>query len=135
MGAKFANSSLIPSFARFLSNTSIYRMDTIKHLLFFYFLLFSGLLNAQIADDFSDGNFTQNPTWMGDSANFIVNSAGMLQLLAPTGGSSQLVVQGHIPDSAVWMLDLRLAFAPSASNFLRIYLLADQADLATAGDP
>ncbi len=108
-------------------------MDTIKHLLFFYFLLFSGLLNAQIADDFSDGNFTQNPTWMGDSANFIVNSAGMLQLLAPTGGSSQLVVQGHIPDSAVWMLDLRLAFAPSASNFLRIYLLADQADLATAG--
>jgi hypothetical protein len=104
-----------------------------KNLLFFCFALFSGVLHAQISDDFSDGNFTQNPGWQGDSANFIVNSAGALQLLAPAAGSSQLVVQGYIPDSAVWMLDIRLAFAPSASNILRIYLVADQANLATAG--
>jgi hypothetical protein len=107
-------------------------MDALKKLLFFCFSIFSGVLNAQISDDFSDGNFTQNPVWQGDTAHFIVNSAGALQLLAPAGGSSQLVVQGQIPDSAVWTLDVRLAFAPSASNLLRIFLLADQADLATA---
>ncbi|MGI9161173.1 MAG: hypothetical protein ACR2K1_15605 [Saprospiraceae bacterium] len=107
-------------------------MRALKNLLFLCCTLLYGGLHAQIADDFSDENFTQNPTWLGDSANFIVNSVGMLQLLAPTGGSSQLVVQGHIPDSAVWMLDIRLAFAPSASNVLRVYLLADQANLTIA---
>ena len=87
---------------------------------------------GQIADNFSDGNFTQNPAWQGDVANFVVNAAGELQLLAPAAGNSTLAVSGNIPDSAVWNLRFRLEFAPSTSNLLRIYLLADQADLSTA---
>ncbi len=88
--------------------------------------------SGQITDNFSDGDFTQNPTWQGDVANFVVNAAGELQLMAPAAGSSTLAVAGNIPDSTVWDLRFRLAFAPSTSNLLRIYLLADQADLATA---
>ncbi|MFN8301137.1 MAG: lamin tail domain-containing protein [Saprospiraceae bacterium] len=87
---------------------------------------------AQIADDFSDGDFTQNPAWSGDAANFIVNTSGQLQLNAPDAGTSMLSVQGNIADSAIWLLDVRLEFAPSAANLLRIYLLADQADLTQA---
>ncbi len=87
---------------------------------------------AQIADDFSDGNFNQNPGWVGDTPNFIVNAQGELQLMAPDAGTSVLAVQGNIPDSAVWLLDLRMEFAPSAANLLRIYLLADQSDLSLA---
>lgn len=87
---------------------------------------------AQITDDFSDGDFTQNPVWTGDVANFIVNAGGELQLSAPDAGVSVLSVQGNIADSAVWLLDVRLEFAPSAANLLRIYLLADQADLSQA---
>ncbi|MFN0014898.1 MAG: lamin tail domain-containing protein [Saprospiraceae bacterium] len=89
-------------------------------------------LSAQIADDFSDGNFTANPAWQGDMANFVVNTAGELQLNAPAAGNSVLAVAGIIPDSAVWLLDMRLAFAPSATNLLRVYLMADQADLLQA---
>lgn len=89
-------------------------------------------LRAQIIDDFSDGDFTQNPAWQGDVANFIVNAAGELQLLAPAAGNSTLAVEGTIPDSAVWLLDVRLEFAPSASNLLRVYLMADQANLLQA---
>ncbi|MBK8969325.1 MAG: lamin tail domain-containing protein [Saprospiraceae bacterium] len=89
-------------------------------------------LVAQIADDFSDGNFTNNPAWQGNLTAFIVNTAGELQLNAPDAGASTLAVGGGVPDSAVWQADIRLEFAPSASNLLRIYLLADQADLLQA---
>lgn len=86
-------------------------------------------LEGQIIDDFSDGNFTQNPAWQGEISEFIVNPAGELQLNAPDAGTSVLAVEGNIPDSAEWLLDFRLEFAPSPSNLLRIYLLADKDDL------
>ncbi|MEO6039508.1 MAG: hypothetical protein ABIQ93_13930, partial [Saprospiraceae bacterium] len=87
---------------------------------------------GQITDNFSDGDFTQNPSWQGDVANFVVNTDGELQLMAPAAGSSTLAVSGNIPDSAIWNLHFRLTFAPSSGNLLRIYLLADQASLTTA---
>jgi len=99
-----------------------------------FLFLFSFLPHAfsQISDDFSDGDFSQNPAWQGDVANFIVNAGGELQLNAPAAGASQLVVQGNIPDSAIWNLRFELGFAPSNQNLLRIYVLADQTDLTTA---
>ncbi|MBK6931029.1 MAG: lamin tail domain-containing protein [Saprospirales bacterium] len=87
---------------------------------------------AQIQDVFSDGDISANPAWLGDLNEFVVNAAGELQLNAPDAGASILAVEGNIPDTAVWLLDVRLEFAPSASNFLRIYLLADQPDLLLA---
>ncbi len=81
---------------------------------------------AQISDDFSDGNFTENPAWQGDAGLFIVNANGELQLNAPDAGNAMLTVAGAIPDSVVWLLDVRLEFAPSTANLLRIYLLANQ---------
>lgn len=89
-------------------------------------------LFAQISDDFSDGNFTENPAWQGDITEFSINAAGELQLNAPDAGISTLAVGGNIPDSAVWLLNVRLEFAPSTTNLLRVYLMADQADLLAA---
>lgn len=86
---------------------------------------------GQITDDFSDGNFSANPAWTGDVAAFVVN-AGELQLNASAPGTSTLLVQGNIPDSAIWDLRFRLNFDPSTQNLLRIYLLADQQDLSLA---
>ncbi|MDX2136200.1 MAG: lamin tail domain-containing protein [Saprospiraceae bacterium] len=89
------------------------------------------ILAAQIADDFSDGDFLQNPTWEGSVTQFIVNPAGELQLNAPAAGTSFLAVRGNIPDSARWQFDVRMPFAPSATNRVRIYLMATSADLST----
>ncbi len=94
-------------------------------------LLGTTRLSAQITDNFNDGDFTQNPAWQGDGTNFAVNS-GVLQLVAPDAGTSVLTVGGNIADSSIWNLNFRLAFSPSGSNLLRIYLLADQAGLAAA---
>jgi Lamin Tail Domain/Bacterial Ig-like domain len=96
-------------------------------------LLGATTASAQIEDNFNDGNFTTNPVWQGDAANFQINAAQELQLNAPTGGVSQLWTQGNITDSTIWLLDFRLDFAPSATNKVTIMLLADQPALTANG--
>jgi hypothetical protein len=85
--------------------------------------------DAQIFDDFSDGDLTANPAWQGDAANFQVDAAKELQLNAPAAGSSTLYLPTAIADSAVWELYFRLEFDPSNGNRLRIYLQSDSPDL------
>jgi Lamin Tail Domain/Bacterial Ig-like domain len=96
------------------------------------FLGFCAPVFAQITDNFNDGDFTQNPSWQGDVGSFIVNSKGELQLNAPAAGQSQLLVQGNIPDSVSWDFNIRMEFAASTSNLLRVFLLLDGPDPNTA---
>jgi len=86
---------------------------------------------AQIFDNFSDGDLTVNPAWQGDVANFQVNAALELQLNAPDAGNSTLFVPTAITDSAVWELYFRLDFDPSNGNRLRIYLQSNSPNLLT----
>ncbi len=87
------------------------------------------LLHAQVSDNFSDGDLTNNPTWLGDAANFIVNPAFQLQLNAPAAGNSLLYLPTAVADSAVWEIYFRMDFSPSGSNSLHIVLQSDQNDL------
>jgi len=98
----------------------------------FFVLVFPAIpyfLHSQVQDDFSDGNFSNNPTWQGDLANFVVNSDFELQLNAPDAGNSVLFLPLQISDSSVWEIFFRLEFPPSTSNQVRIYLQADEPDL------
>ena len=90
------------------------------------------ILNSQIIDNFSDGNFDQNPAWVGDGGNFKVSTAGELQLNATAAGQSVLFTAGNIPDSTIWDFEIRLAFDPSNQNLVRIYLQSDLTDLTLA---
>lgn len=87
---------------------------------------------SQFQDDFSDGNFQQNPTWLGDTANFIVNTNNELQLNAPNSGTSQIYVNAPTADSTVWEFYLNLDFAPSTSNQLKVYLSSNNSDFSTS---
>ena len=48
------------------------------------FLSLSYSSYSQLFEDFSDGDFTNNPSWEGDTSEFIVNSNLVLQLNAPS---------------------------------------------------
>jgi hypothetical protein len=88
---------------------------------------------AQFSFDFSTGTLSGPPAWQGDTAHFTINANGELQLQAPAAGTSILyVATPTMPDSARWLVRLRLDFAPSASNRLRIYLQATTPDLTGA---
>ncbi|MBI5916509.1 MAG: lamin tail domain-containing protein [Bacteroidetes bacterium] len=87
--------------------------------------------SAQVQDNFSDGDLTASPAWLGDAANFQVNTSLELQLNAPDAGTSALYAPTAITDSAVWELYFRLGFDPSNANRLRIYLQSDSENLLT----
>lgn len=87
-------------------------------------------LQAQLADEFSDGNLDG---WMGDPDHFIINASQQLQLNAPMGaGESWLYHPLVFTDSMEWNITIRLDFAPSTSNQLRLYLGLTGEDPATA---
>jgi hypothetical protein len=90
-------------------------------LLLIILLIFSISAFGQLSEDFSDGDFTDNPTWLGDDT-FIINSDGELQLNDTTEANSILYTAVEMPDSTVWEVDFKMGFAPSNGNLLRIYL-------------
>jgi hypothetical protein len=99
-------------------------------LLIFWFL-FSFIANGQLTDDFSDGDFTNNPTWSGTTADFIVNSSQQLQLNSTVAATSQLTTSHNLPDlnAKEWRIWVKQSFSPSSSNYGRVYLTADNSDL------
>jgi hypothetical protein len=103
-----------------------------KILILFAFI--SSFATAQVTDNFSDGNFTAAPTWSGDAAEFIVNASQQLQLNNTVAGASYLSTAS--PASSLnnieWRFYIKQAFAPSGSNYGRVYLASDQANLEGA---
>ncbi len=96
-------------------------------------LLVPHVLFAQLTDDFSDGDFTNSPAWFGGTSFFTVN-ANELQLNAPPDSlTAYLYTNGSATlDSAEWQFFTRFAFAPSSTNFTRIYLVSDNSNLEQA---
>ncbi len=88
---------------------------------------FPGL--AQVFDDFSDGDFLNDPTWSGDQADFEIDPNGELHLLTTVAGKSHLVIGNTLFDKVAWEFTAKLDFNPSSSNLAKIYLMSDQADL------
>lgn len=104
-----------------------------------FFLLIYGIiatnLHAQLREQFSDGDFSSNPSWFGNIENFLVNPQGELQLYHATPASnntSYLVTNAPVSlnDSTTWEFYIRLQFAASTTNFARVYLLANQSNLS-----
>ena len=87
---------------------------------------------CQISDDFEDGDITNNPTWVGDVGNFIVNAEGSLQLMAPDAGRSFITTAVVFPDSFSLSFAHTFDFSPSTSNLSRFYFLLDGQDVSKA---
>jgi len=106
------------------------KLKTMKYyfsVLLLYMLPFVVL--AQVWDDFYDGNFTQNPTWVGDGDEFVVNDDFRLQLFTEGEGVSALSTAFDMLPETEWRFWIKLSFSPSANNNARYYLASDETDL------
>jgi len=95
----------------------------------FILLLCQQFIIAQLTDDFSDNDFSNNPTWSGEVEKFEVLdeqlhlndttevSPAILFTAAPTQGL------------ATWEFSVLLDFNPSADNFAKVYLNASSSNL------
>lgn len=87
---------------------------------------------AQVNDDFGDGNFTQDPPWQGNHEHFKINDAFQLQIdQEGFSDTSYLQTPNQLLDSTSWEFFIKLSLSPSANNYARVYLVADQPDLSS----
>ena len=100
-------------------------------VLFIPFLFLSAFATAQVTDNFTDGDFTANPTWSGDASEFTVNASKQLQLNNTVAGASYLSAASPTLslNNIEWRFYIKQSFSPSSSNYGRVYLASDQADL------
>lgn len=99
-----------------------------------YVLLIALLFQAQnsfsqVADDFSDGDFTHNPKWEGDTGKFEINAAGQLHLLSSGADTSFLSTPNLRIDRTEWSFWVKLSFNTSSNNNARVYLVSDEKNL------
>ena len=95
------------------------------------FLFFAPLLTlAQVTDNFSDGDFTQNPVWSGDNANFLITNFE-LQSNGPNAAGSKIYLStaNTMIDQTEWSFLIDLKFNPTSTTFARVYLASNSNDL------
>lgn len=94
------------------------------------FLLLTNLLTlqAQVSDDFSDGNFTTNPIWSGDAALFVIDN-GQLRSNSSGANTYYLSTPSSLATDAQWEFFFDFQFGTSGANYCDVYLLADNSDL------
>jgi len=98
-------------------------------------LFFVGLLTgvAQFTDDFTDGDFTNSPTWSGDGGLFTIAS-GELNSQSPGAATYYLSTPSALASDAQWEFFIDLQFATSGANFVDVYLMSDATDLNTTSN-
>jgi len=99
-----------------------------QNIILFVFLFITVYSTAQKTDDFSDGNFDNDPAWLGNTDNFIVNGNEELQLMAPEAGTSFLYTDIQIGADMEWEFYFLMDFSPSGSNKTTVYLMMDNTD-------
>tara|TARA_B100001109_G_scaffold253650_1_gene251743 strand:- start:1056 stop:5294 length:4239 start_codon:yes stop_codon:yes gene_type:complete len=102
--------------------------------LFALFLLTISYLSSYaqqgFTDDFSDGNFTINPTWVGETSKFQIDGNNQLQLNDGSASSpAYLVTNSTVINDASWEFYVEMDFSPSGSNYAEVYLVSSQQDL------
>jgi len=102
-------------------------------------LFFGSTVFGQVFDDFSDGTFTSDPVWEGDTSDFTISNSSAippelkpsLKLEAEGADTSFLVLPNSLINQTEWRFWIKLSFNTSANNYARVYLVSDQIDLAS----
>lgn len=92
-------------------------------------------VHAQVWEDFSDGDYTLNPTWLGDTGDFRVNNNHQLQLYNDHADSSMTWFSYTLPDSdtLVWETWMKFTFNPSAQNYTLIHFCSPDHNIYVTG--
>jgi hypothetical protein len=100
-----------------------------------FFLVLSDPLCAQFTDNFSDGDFTNNPTWSPDDAEHWIIDNGRLRSNSSVPNSSFYI---STPSTkavhAQWEFFTQLLFNTSGNNYVDVYLVSANQNLNAPGN-
>lgn len=90
--------------------------------------------NSQFTDNFNDGDFTVNPAWVGNTADWMVNPSLQLQSNNTVASSTfYLSTISTLATVAQWEFYCQVTFNTSSANFIDVYLTASASDITLAG--
>lgn len=94
-----------------------------------FLFFFSFCAHAQVTDNFSDGDFTSNPTWTGNDTSFEVLNGQLHSIDSNTNSTFYLSTPSSLASNVQWEIWTRLAFNTSSQNYVDVYLISDVANL------
>lgn len=101
-------------------------------LLLLFALALPARAQTSVVDDFTDGNFTANPTWSGETAKWTVTARAGNNALTLNGAAAadtaQLVTPSNV-SYGTWQIRYYFDFNQTTSNGARIYLVSNSANL------
>lgn len=113
-------------------------------LIYFCLLFFSSNISAQnalnctettssnpsLCEDFNDGNFTENPTWNGDTESWTITD-GQLNSNGPavSGTFLQLTTPSNALANTEWQFFVNPRLSTSSNNYLDVFLVSDTDNL------
>ena len=90
---------------------------------------------AQFTDNFSDGDFTNNPTWNSDvPANWIIDNGRLRSNSSMASSTFYISTSSSKVTNAQWEFFVNLTFNTSSANFVDVYLVSENENLLSAGN-
>ena len=97
-------------------------------------LLFLSPVAAQVTEDFSDGDFSSNPSWSGTPGAWNISLGQLKSQHALANSSFYLSTSSHLAVSVEWEFYVRLDFNTSSTNYVDVFLTASLPDLPDAAN-
>lgn len=122
----------------FKSNFYIYRLHSLsiagmRFIFIAIFILSISWANAQVADNFNDGDFTIAPAWTGDDSVFVVvpvlSNNQLRSNKTITNSSFYLSTSNALVNDCQWEFFANLQFNTSGLNYVDVFLTSDNANL------
>lgn len=101
----------------------------ITYYLSFVILAFSVSGYSQVIDNFSDGDFTNNPVWGGETTEWEVLSGQLHGIDSLANDTFYLSTPSAVAVPAQWEFWVNLKYNTSSLNYVKVFLASDSADL------
>jgi len=102
----------------------------IRRLIIIFSILFFNRVEAQIIENFDDGDFTSSPSWtLNGSTDFTVQANRLKSANTNTPGSFYISTTNTLATNCQWEFWINLQFATSGTNYVDIYLISDVQNL------
>lgn len=95
-------------------------------------MLLSTTTNAQISENFTDGNFTDNPVWIGNTNDFIITNNQLQSNNSVANSSYYLSTANTLATAAQWDFYANLKFATSSTNYVDVFLTSSASDITAS---
>ncbi|MES2762787.1 MAG: lamin tail domain-containing protein [Bacteroidota bacterium] len=89
--------------------------------------------NAQVTENFSDGDYTTNPVWIYNAGtDFTVTANQLKSANTITNSAFHISTPNSLASNCTWEFWVNLQFATSGTNYVDAYLISDNSNLGAA---